>query len=149
MEYSIGEVAKRIGASASALRYYDKEGLLPDVKRSSGGVRVFSEADFRWLRLIDCMKKAGMSIAEIKEYLTLMEQGDETIPARLALFEKRKAKLEKQIKELEDTKKVLEYKIWFYQKAKELGSVDKIKDIPLETVPKPFEKRFLETYGKR
>ncbi len=149
MECSIGEAAKRIGISASALRYYDKEGLLPDVKRSIGGVRVFSDADFRWLHLIDCMKKAGMSIAEIKEYLFFMKQGDETIPARLALFKKRKDKLEEQIKGLEDTKKVLEYKIWFYQKAKELGSVDKIKDIPLETVPKPFQRRFLETYGKR
>ncbi len=149
MEYSIGEAAKRIGVSASALRYYDKEGLLPDVKRSSGGVRVFSEADFRWLSLIECMKKAGMSIVEIKEYLSLMKQGDETIPARLALFEKRKAKLEEQIKELEDTKKVLEYKIWYYQKAKELGSVDKIKGMPLDSVPKQFQKRFLETYGKK
>ncbi len=149
MEYSIGEAAKRIGVSASALRYYDKEGLLPDVKRSSGGVRVFSEADFRWLSLIECMKKAGMSIVEIKEYLSLMKQGDETIPARLALFEKRKAKLEEQIKELEDTKKVLEYKIWYYQKAKELGSIDKIKDISLDSVPKQFQKRFLETYGKK
>ncbi len=149
MEYSIGEAAKRIGVSPSALRYYDKEGLLPDVKRSSGGVRVFSEADFRWLNLIECMKKAGMSIVEIKEYLSLMKQGDKTIPARLALFEKRKAKLEEQIKELEDTKKVLEYKIWYYQKAKELGSVDKIKDMPLDSVPKQFQKRFLETYGKK
>ena len=149
MEYSIGEAAKRIGVSASALRYYDKEGLLPDVKRSSGGVRVFSESDFRWLSLIECMKKAGMSIVEIKEYLSLMEKGDSTIPARLALFEKRKAKLEEQIKELEDTKKVLEYKIWYYQRAKELGSVDKIKDTSLESVPKQFQKRFLETYGKK
>lgn len=149
MEYSIGEAARRIGVSASALRYYDKEGLLPDVKRSSGGVRVFSESDFRWLSLIECMKKAGMSIVEIKEYLSLMKQGDSTIPARLTLFENRKEKLDEQIKELEDTKKVLEYKIWYYQKAKELGSVDKIKDIPLESVPKQFQKRFLETYGTR
>ena len=149
MEYSIGEAAKRIGVSASALRYYDKEGLLPDVKRSQGGVRVFSESDFRWLSLIECMKKAGMSILDIKEYLDLMKEGDGTIPARLALFEKRKSELEEQIKELEETKKVLEYKIWYYQRAKELGSVDKIKDTPVDSVPKQFQKRFLETYGTK
>ena len=149
MECSIGEAAKRIGVSASALRYYDKEGLLPDVKRTSGGVRVFSESDFRWLGLIECMKKAGMSIVDIKEYLDLMKKGDKTISSRLALFTKRKAELEKQIEELEETKKVLEYKIWYYQRAEELGFTDKIKDIPLDSVPKEFQKRFSDTYGAK
>lgn len=149
MEYSIGEAARRIGVAPSALRYYDKEGLLPDVKRTSGGVRSFSERDFRWLSLIECMKKAGMSIADIKEYLSLMKKGDATIQARLALFENRKAELEKQIEELEQTKKVLEYKVWFYQRAKEIGSVDKVKETPLELVPKQFQKRFLDSFGPK
>ena len=146
MDYSIGEAAKRIGVAPSTLRYYDKEGLLPEVKRTSGGIRSFSEADFRWLSLIECMKKAGMTILEIKKYLSLMKEGDATIPERLALFEGRKAELERQIEELKETKKVLEYKAWFYQRAKEIGSVDKVKETPVELVPKEFRKRFLDSF---
>ncbi len=146
MECSIGEAAKRIGVAPSTLRYYDKEGLLPEAKRTSGGVRSFSEADFRWLSLIECMKKAGMSILEIKKYLSLMKEGDATIQERLSLFENRKAELERQIEELNQTKKVLEYKVWFYQRAKEIGSVDQVKETPIELVPKEFRKRFLDSF---
>lgn len=62
MAYTIGEMAKMLGVPASTLRYYDKEGLLPFVARSSGGIRQFRESDIEWLRVIGCMKKAGMSI---------------------------------------------------------------------------------------
>ena len=57
MAYTVGEMAKRLGVPASTLRYYDKEGLLPFVGRSSGGIRVFEEKDFEWLRIIECLKK--------------------------------------------------------------------------------------------
>ena len=62
MQYSIGQVAQKMGISAYTLRYYDKEGLLPFVARSSSGVRVFQEDDFAWLRLIECLKTSGLSI---------------------------------------------------------------------------------------
>ncbi len=147
MEYSIGEAAKRMGVAPSTLRYYDKEGLLPEVKRSSGGIRVFTEADFRWLELIECMKRAGMSISDIKEYISLMKGGDATISTRLALFEKRKNRLEEEIEELKKTKDMLSYKVWFYQRAKEIGSVEAVKDTPIDLVPKEFRERFLERFG--
>lgn len=66
MAYTIGEMAKMLGVPASTLRYYDKEGLLPFVARSSGGIRQFRESDIEWLRVIGCMKKAGMSIKDIR-----------------------------------------------------------------------------------
>ena len=56
MAYTVGEVARRLGVPASTIRYYDKEGLLPFVGRSSGGIRVFTEKDFEWLRIIECLK---------------------------------------------------------------------------------------------
>ena len=71
MAYTIGEMAKRLGVPASTLRYYDKEGLLPFVERSAGGIRVFRESDFEWLRIIECLKKTGMSIKNIREYIEL------------------------------------------------------------------------------
>lgn len=63
--YTVGEMAKMLGVPASTLRYYDKEGLLPFVGRSASGIRMFRESDLEWLRIIGCMKKAGMSIRDI------------------------------------------------------------------------------------
>ena len=79
MVYTVGEMAKLLGVAASTLRYYDKEGLLPFVERSSGGIRMFRESDIEWLQVIGCMKKAGMSIKDIREYINLAMQGDDTI----------------------------------------------------------------------
>lgn len=69
--------------TALLLRYYDKEGLLPFVERSSGGIRMFRETDIEWLQVIGCMKKAGMSIRDIRRYIELAMQGDDTIETRL------------------------------------------------------------------
>lgn len=83
MIYTVGEMAQKLGVPASTLRYYDKEGLLPFVERSSGGIRMFRENDFEWLQVIRCMKKAGMSIKDIRQYIELAMQGDDTIDTRL------------------------------------------------------------------
>ena len=79
MIYTVGEMAQKLGVPASTLRYYDKEGLLPFVERSSGGIRMFREKDFEWLQVIRCMKQAGMSIKDIRQYIELSMQGDDTI----------------------------------------------------------------------
>lgn len=86
MAYTVGEMAKRLDVPASTLRYYDKEGLLPFVARSPGGMRIFQDADLEWLKVIGCLKKAGMSIKNIRVYIELAMQGDETIDQRLELF---------------------------------------------------------------
>ena len=75
MVYTIGEMAKMLGVPASTLRYYDKEGLLPFVARSSGGIRLFQDSDLEWLRVIGCMKKAGMSIKDIRQELKQQPEG--------------------------------------------------------------------------
>ena len=75
MVYTIGEMAKMLGVPASTLRYYDREGLLPLVARSSGGIRQFRESDIEWLRVIGCMKKAGMSIKDIRQELKQQPEG--------------------------------------------------------------------------
>ena len=73
--YTVGEMAKMLGVPASTLRYYDKEGLLPFVGRSAGGIRMFRESDLEWLRIIGCMKKAGMSIKDIRQELKQQPEG--------------------------------------------------------------------------
>lgn len=100
MVYTVGEMAKLLGVTASTLRYYDKEGLLPFVERSSGGIRMFRESDIEWLRVIDCMKKAGMSIKDIRQYIELALKGDDTIELRLMMFRRQKEVLQQKMAEM-------------------------------------------------
>ena len=69
MAYTVGEAAKQINVATSTLRYYDKEGLLPFVERSDGGIRLFKPEDISMLKTIECLKKTGMPIKEIKHFI--------------------------------------------------------------------------------
>ena len=135
MAYTVGEMARRLGVPASTIRYYDKEGLLPFVGRSSGGIRVFTEKDFEWLRIIECLKKTGMSLKDIREYIELAMEGDETIARRLELFRKQRTVLETRMAELQQTMDTLDYKCWFYETAAACGSTEGISDLPDEALP--------------
>ena len=79
MTYSIKEAAERMGVTTHTLRYYDREGLLPHVERTAGGIRRFSQEDLDGLALINCLKATGMSIRQIKDFLDLSQQGDEIL----------------------------------------------------------------------
>ena len=103
MVYTVGEMAKKLDVPASTLRYYDKEGLLPFVERSSGGIRMFRESDFEWLQVIGCMKKAGMSIRDIRQYIELALRGDDTIDTRLKMFTHQRDVLLAQMEEMRHT----------------------------------------------
>ena len=72
--YSIGEISKMFDLPISTLRYYDKEGLFPHLKRVNG-VRKFSENEIETLRVIDCLKRSGLEIKDIKEYMNLCSLG--------------------------------------------------------------------------
>ncbi|HIR03066.1 MAG: MerR family transcriptional regulator [Acutalibacteraceae bacterium] len=131
MVYTIGEMAKLLGVAPSTLRYYDKEGLLPFMERSEGGIRVFQDKDFEFLQIIHCLKAAGMQIKDIRKFIALVMQGDETIEARLALFQKRKKEVENQIVELQETLDTIRFKCWYYETAKKYGGTavpDNMKD---------------------
>ncbi len=138
MVYTVGEMAKLLEVPSSTLRYYDKEGLLPFVERSSGGIRMFQETDFEWLQIISCMKKAGMSIRDIRQYIELAMQGDDTIGLRLQMFLRQRDALKAQIAEMERTLETVEYKCWFYETAQAAGTVDVPKDMPDNEVPERF-----------
>ena len=100
MGYSIGQAAKKMGLTTHTLRYYDKEGLLPFVKKSGSGLRVFSDEDMEWLVVIECLKGTGMSLKNIKQYIDWCLEGDATIDKRLEMFKRQKNKLEEQMAEL-------------------------------------------------
>lgn len=138
MLYTIGEAAKMLNISTSALRYYDKEGLLPFLERSDGGIRKFRQEDLNWLFVIECLKKSGLSIKDIKHYITLSIKGDETIDERLDIFLKQRERVISQIKELEKTLDVLNYKCWYYETAQKAGTVSAVKNIPDDEIPEPL-----------
>lgn len=138
MVYTVGEMAKLLGVAPSTLRYYDKEGLLPFVERSSGGIRMFQESDFEWLRVIGCMKKAGMSIKDIRQYIEMALQGDDTIAKRLELFEHQREVLKAQMEELQHTMEMVEYKCWYYETAQAAGTIEVPKNLEDADVPERF-----------
>lgn len=138
MVYTVGEMAKKLDVPASTLRYYDKEGLLPFVERSSGGIRMFQESDFEWLQVIGCMKKAGMSIRDIRQYIELALRGDDTIDTRLKMFTHQRDVLLAQMEEMRHTLETMEYKCWYYETAKAAGTIDVPRDMADKDVPERF-----------
>lgn len=115
MEYTIKEVTKKYNLSASTLRYYEKEGLLPKIKKNQSNQRIYQEADLKWLDIIMCMRKTGMTIAYIKSYIELCQEGDSTIEQRYDIFLKQKEILLLQQQELEKNIKTVNHKINLYQ----------------------------------
>lgn len=111
MNYSIRQVAEKTNLTPHTLRYYDKEGLLPFLSRSENGIRKFSESDLEWLGLICCLKNTGMSIREIKVFVELSLQGDETLKARCDMLLQHKRSVEEQIRTMEIHLQKVTYKI--------------------------------------
>ncbi len=122
MFYTVGEIAKKLNVAPSALRYYDKEGLLPFVERSDSGIRLFKDSDMEGLRVIECLKKTGMSIKDIKVFMDLCQLGDATINERLALIDKQRETVLEQQKQLQETLDTLNYKHWYYETAAKAGT---------------------------
>jgi DNA-binding transcriptional MerR regulator len=135
MIYTVGEMAKMLSVAPSTLRYYDKEGLLPFVERSGSGMRMFKDADFEWLYIIECLKKTGMPIKDIRDFITMVMKGDETIGERLELFCKQRKAVEEQIEQLQATLDILNYKCWYYETAQKAGTTAVPREMSLEEVP--------------
>ena len=135
MRYTVGQMAKRLDVPASTLRYYEKEGLLPSLERTKGGQRIFRESDYGTLLVIDCLKKSGLSIPEIRDFIRLAVEGDSTIEQRLELFRVRREAVLKQMEELRDTLAMLDYKCWYYESARQRGGERAVHDLPLAEIP--------------
>ena len=138
MTYTISEIAQMLGVAPSTLRYYDKEGLLPPIKRSPGGNRVFEQQDYEWLLIIECLKKAGMQLKDIRVYLQLTQQGDSTIAERKHMFEQRRTEVRTQIESLCQTLSILDYKCWYYEKAQKDGTTTVLEHLSPDEIPSDF-----------
>lgn len=120
--YTIKTAAEVLGVPTSTIRFYDRQGLLPFMRRSEAGYRIFDENDLMLLRTIDCLKRTGMSIKEIKEFTELLEDGDNSLEARYEMFLQRRAAVEKQMAELQNTLNFVNRKCKYYEVAIAAGT---------------------------
>ena len=107
--YSIQEVCNKTGLTAHTLRYYEKEGLLTDIRRSEGGFRQYSDEDMEWLGLICCLKNTGMPLQEIARFVQLAHEGDRTLEERVELLKDHRQKL---IEKMDEMQKYLDKITW-------------------------------------
>lgn len=122
MSYGIKDVAEKLNLSVSTIRYYDKEGLLPFIERKESGYRVFNEGDVQLLKIIECMKKTGMQLKDVKRFIDYVKEGDSSLQKRYELFEERRKAVTEQIAELQKSLDLIEYKCWYYKTAVEAGT---------------------------
>ncbi|NSP35812.1 MerR family transcriptional regulator [Enterococcus faecalis] len=111
--YSIGEISKMFNIPVSTLRYYDKEGLFPEITRVSG-IRKFSNNEIEALRVIECLKKSGLEIKDIKQFMKWTKLGSETFKIRKELFERQKVSVEKELRQMEKVLDMIKFKCWYY-----------------------------------
>ena len=121
--YTIGQVSEMFSLPISTLRYYDKEGLFPQMERSSG-IRRFSERELEALRVIECLKRSGLEIKEIKQFMQWCAEGSSTYPQRHELFVQQMETVKAEMSRLEKTLDMLRFKCWYYERAMADGSED-------------------------
>jgi len=144
MVYTVGEAAKQIKVAASTLRYCDKEGLLPFVERSDGGIRLFKAEDMSMLKTIECLKKTGMPIKEIKHFIDCCVEGDARIDERLAIIKDQQASVIEQMQELQEMLDMLDFKRWYYETAQSAGTCSVHDGLSIEAVPEQFRKYLIK-----
>ena len=132
--YSIGDMSRETGLSVSTLRYYDKQRLFPGLERTSG-IRRFGDTELEAIRVIECLKKAGMEIKDIRLFMEWCAEGPSTYPKRKAMFEERKAHMELEIANMNRALDMLKFKCWYYEQAIQDGNEDRVKALIPDDLP--------------
>lgn len=112
--YTMMQVCRKLNMTYQTLKYYCNEGLVPNVKRDGNNRRVFDEKDVKWIKDLSCLKKCGMSIQEMKEYLALCLQGESTLRKRKDVLSKKRNELLETIHQLEESVEYIDWKQNFY-----------------------------------
>lgn len=145
--YTIGQISEMFGLPISTLRYYDKEGLFPGMKRSSG-IRKFSETELEALRVIECLKKSGLGIKDIKQFMDWCMAGNETYELRLGMFLKQKAAVEAEIEHMEKMLDMIRFKCWYYEQAIADGSEDRLNSMLPDHLPEEIQAYYDHAHEK-
>ena len=145
--YTIGQVAEMFDLPISTLRYYDKQGLFPQLTRESG-IRKFSDNEIEALRVIECLKKSGLEIKDIKLFMEWCAEGPATYSNRFELIHKQKERVEAEIQQLHKTLDMLRYKCWYYTQAMEDGNEDRAKALTPDGLPEDVRAAYDNSHGQ-
>lgn len=136
--YTIGQVSKMFDIPISTLRYYDKEGLFPHMQRTSG-IRNFTDNELETLRVIECLKKSGLEIKEIKQFMEWCSIGSSTYKDRYELFVKQKQTVENEIEHMKKTLDMIKYKCWFYEQLLNNADENHLRSIIPDGLPEDIK----------
>ncbi len=132
--YTIGQISSMFHLPVSTLRYYDKEGLFPNMERRSG-IRAFSEKEVEALHMIECLKKTGMEIRDIKEFMLWCQQGPATYEKRRNMLLQQKKAVEAEIRRMNQVLDMVTYKCWYYEQAIADGNEERLQSMTLDKMP--------------
>lgn len=132
--YTIGQVSEMFGLPISTLRYYDKQGLFPEMERVSG-IRQFSDTELEALRVIECLKRSGLELKDIKQFMDWCMEGPSSYPKRRELFIKQRETVEAEIARMHQVLDMLQFKCWYYEQAIQDGSEERVKSLIPDRLP--------------
>ena len=118
---TIKEVCEKYELTPDTLRYYERVGVIPEVNRTKGGIRDYTEEDEKWVANAVCMRSAGVPVEMLIEYVKLFQQGDSTFQARRDLLAEARVEVQKQLDKYQATMDRLNYKISRYDEALKTG----------------------------
>lgn len=120
--YSAKEAAEITGLSTATLRYYEREKLIPQITRTDQKYRQYTDTDIEWIKMIQCMRMANIPIHSIKEYVSLLLLGGETLEQRFAMVQNHMEDIKKQMTNLQNAFELTQKKLSFYKKLLEDSS---------------------------
>lgn len=112
--YSMKQACEQTGMNYEALKFYCNAGLVPNVKRDGNNRRVFDNRDVEWIKALGCLKRCGLSIAEMKRYTQLCMESEDSIPERKRLLEEKREALLEQLQAIKDSIAYIDRKQAFY-----------------------------------
>ncbi len=145
--YTIGQVAEMFDLPISTLRYYDKQGLFPQLTRESG-IRKFSDNEIEALRVIECLKKSGLEIKDIKLFMEWCAEGSATYSNRFELIQKQKEHVKAEIQQMHKTLDMLRYKCWYYTQAMKDGNEDNAKTLTPDGLPEDIRNAYYNSHAE-
>lgn len=114
MSFTIKEASERLGCPAHKIRYYEKEGLLPYIRRDQNGNRLFEEEHLDWMRVMSCFRATGMKVSVLKQMVNLAMEGASTIPLRKAMLTQYKKELHQRQNDLNQALEAVNQKLSIY-----------------------------------
>ena len=145
--YTIGQVAEMFDLPISTLRFYDKQGLFPDLERTNG-IRQFSDRDLERLNLIECLKRSGLEIRDIRIFMEWSQEGSSTYKKRYNLLLQQKEKTEEEIERMQQVLDMIKFKCWYYEQLLAGGNEERLAAMMPDNLPEEIQKLYDHGHGK-